>query len=277
MTTKASKHGLRKAAQERSNRHAQRTPLPPRPGQVEAAREPVADLLGLDTLSVVQQATEAASSNESPVDGKSLGKAQAFAAKAEAAGWTVAMGMVAGGHEVTATRGPETIVQAWRNGVWEWPTSFYAHGDRNTKPRNASGAAKLLLRSEEDAAKEAGKVAANKHFRKSEPKDIELKLEEAQRNLPWDPETAPDELILAALTGQAVVWYNRLSRGQESAIVGRRGVRMSLSSDGERIVTFCCPATGYRSCRVSAILRVGRGRSSVTAGSPTHGVTVEVA
>jgi hypothetical protein len=39
MTNVASKHGLRAAATERRNKHAQRTPLPPKPGVVEAAKE----------------------------------------------------------------------------------------------------------------------------------------------------------------------------------------------------------------------------------------------
>lgn len=42
MTNTASKHGLRAAAQERSKKHAQRTPLPPRPGAIEDAREVIA-------------------------------------------------------------------------------------------------------------------------------------------------------------------------------------------------------------------------------------------
>lgn len=247
MTNVANKHGLRKAATERRNRHAQRTPLPPKPGAIEEAREALEE-----AQAVLVDAAQS--------DDRSHSKAQAFAEKAVAAKWQVSLDASSHGVELTATRGAETIVQAWSNGVWQYPASFYAFGDRNTKPRNASGAAKLLVRSQEDAAAEAGKVAANRHFRRSEPKDIEVKLEEAQRRLPFDPDTAPDEIILATLTGQAVVWYNRLSRGQESAIVGRKGPRMTVAPDGERIVTFCCPATGYRSCRVSAILRVGRVR-----------------
>lgn len=257
MTTQASKHGLRKAAEERRNRHAQRNPLPPKPGKVADARAVIAAVVDGDAS-----------------DTRSQAKAQAFAAKAGAAKWSVSTAVVAGAVELTATRGPETLIQAWRNGVWDYTVSFYAYGDRNTKPRNASGAAKLLERSPEDAASEAGKVAANKHFRKAEPKDITVKLEEAQRQLPFDPELDADELILGALAGQALVWYNRLSRGTESAIVGRKGVRMSTTPDGQRVVTFCCPATGYRSCLVTAILKVGRGRHATTKGSEHEVVEV---
>lgn len=261
MTTNASKHGLRAAAKERSTRHAQRTPLPPKPGVVEEVREAVA---------------EAATMTAPATAGKSLGKAEAFAEKARAAKWQVSLNVEGDDAvELTATRDGETIVQAWSGGVWSYPSSFYGYGDRNTKPRNASGALKLLARSPEDAQADASKVAANKHFRKAEPKDITVKLEEAQRRLPFDPEMAPDELILAAVNGQALVWYNSLSRGQEAAMVSRKGARISVTRDGKRVLTFCCPVTGYRSCYVSSLLKVGKGRSNVTAGASTAAVEVE--
>lgn len=268
MTTNANKHGLRKAATERRNRHAQRTPLPPKPGVVEAARRPIDD----------RETAEGGGTHPSVAvdasDSRSQSKAQAFGEKAVAAKWEVSTAIVAGAVELTATRGAETIVQAWRGGVWDYSVSFYAYGDRNTKPRNASGAAKLLVRSPEEAAAEAGKVAANKHFRKSEPKDITVKLENAKRSLPFDPELDADELIVGALAGQAVVWYNRLSRGTESAIVGRSGVRLTVLPDGQRVANFCCPATGYRSCLVTSILKVGRGRRATTKGSEQELVEV---
>lgn len=260
-TTTANKHGLRKAAQERSTRHAQRTPLPPKAGKVEDAR------MVIDSLAALTAGEDA--------DAKSLGKAQAFGERAVAAKWSVVVAPVAGAVELTATRGAETLVQAWRNGVWDYTVSFYAFGDRNTKPRNASGAAKLLERSPDEAAAEAGKVASNRHFRKSEPKDIITRLEDAKKALPFDPENDADELILGTLTGQAVVWYNRLSRGTERALVSRRGAWMSVTPDGQRVVTFCCPATGYRSCLVTSIMKVGRGRVATTKGAETATVEVE--
>ena len=254
----------RAAHQQRTNRHAQRTPLPPRPGAVEAAREPVAK-----SPSLAVAAPEGGT--------RSLSKASAFQAKAEASGWDIVTD-VAGDRdavELTATRGAETMVQAWANGVWQYDASFYGFGDRTIRPRNAAGASKLLSRSESDAATEAGKVAANRHFRKAEPKDIGTKMEEAKQHLPFDPELDADELVLGALTGQALVWYNRLSRGTERAMVSRKGARMSRTPDGQRVVTFCCPATGYRSCLVTAILRVGRGRIATTKGAELASVEVD--
>lgn len=258
--SKIVKKGAGRAAHaERTSRHAQRTPLPPKPGKVEDAKDVLATL-------------QPAESHGEPSDAKSLGKAQAFAAKAVAAKWSASTAVVADAVELTLTRGPEVIVQAWRNGVWQYDASIYAYGDRNTKPRNASGAAKLLNRSPEDAKAEMMKVAANKHFRKAEPKDLVKSLEEAQRSLPFDPAEAPDEIITGVLAGQAVVWYNRLSRSQESAIVGRKGAWITYLDDGERVVNICCPATGFRSFLVTAILRVGRG----TVPSSSETVSVEV-
>jgi hypothetical protein len=274
MTTNASKHGLRAAAKERSNKHSQRTPLPPKPGVVEDVRETV---IGIDPGKTTGVALQPATVAAPATAGKSLGKAEAFAVKARAAKWEVSTEVDAehDAVELTATRDGETIVQAWSGGVWQYPSSFYGYGDRNTRPRNASGALKLLERSPAEAQADAGKVAANKHFRRAEPKDIEVKLEEAQRRLPFDPDLAADEIILGAVNGQALVWYNSLSRGQESALVSRKGGRISMTADGKRVLTFCCPVTGYRSCYVSSLLRVGKGKR------PTVGVqgaqTVEVA
>lgn len=268
MTNNASKHGLRAAAQERTKKHAQRTPLPPRPGVVEAAKLDVSP----EAIAVLAGGT--IESHGEGTDVRSHSKATAFAAKAVAAKWQVSTAEVAGAVELTATRGSELLIQAWRGGVWDYTVSFYGYGDRTTKPRNASGAAKLLDRSPDDASAEASKVASNKHFRKAEPKDITVRLEEAQRALPFDAENDADELISGILAGQAIVWYNRLSRGQESAIVGRKGVRISRLADGARVITFCCPATGYRSCLVTAILKVGRGRRATTKGDATELVEV---
>lgn len=281
VTTNASKHGLRAAATERRNRHAQRTPLPPRAGAVAEAKE-VLTAVGIapgtvvvDSLTAVQAAVVDAKPTGAP--DRSLAKAQAFAALCSQYGWDVAIAPVGDAVELTATRGAETIVQAWSGGVWDYAASFYAFGDRNTKPRNASGASKLLQRAADDAAAEATKVQANRHFRKAEPKDITTKLDQAQRRLPFDPELATDEEISGVLAGQALTWYNRISRGTESAMVSRKGVRISLTPAGERVVTFCCPVTGYRACLVTAILKVGRGRSLVTKGTKTENAAVEVA
>jgi len=290
MTKIVGKGAGRPAAAARTNRHAQRTMLPPKPGVVEEARRPIqtgnfvsgegfrqalaAEAKNLDSA-LVEKAAEFAeewtvqspSSNEDGPDERSHSKAGVFAAKAGELGWDPSVAVRGDAVELTLTRGDETIVQAWRGGVWQYDASVYAYGDRSTKPRNASGAAKLLSRSADDAKAETSKVAANRHFRKAEPKDIVQRLETAQKGLPFDPELATDEEVLTILKGQSLVWYNRISRGQESAIVGRgKDLRMTLNEKGERVINWCCPVTGFRSCLVTAILKVGRGRAEFTKG-----------
>lgn len=273
MATNVVKKGANRAAHaEKTNRHAQRTPLPPRPGVVEAAREAI---ISIDPGKTTGVAVRPAENHGEGTDDRSKEKARAFAEKAGALGWTVAKAIVAGAAEVTATRGPEMMVQAWRGGVWDYTVSYYAYGDRNTKPRNASGAIKILQRTAEAAQIEASKVAANKHFRKAEPKDLSERLETARKALPFDPELATDEEVCAVLAGQALVWYNRLSRGQESGIVGRKGAWITYLPDGQRVVNFCCPAIGYRACLVTAILKVGRGRQATPKGSEHEVVEVD--
>ena len=257
MTTKANKYGLRAAAKERTNRHAQRTPLPPRAGVIEAAREAV---------------KEAASVDATATDGRSVGKAQAFASLAATSGWTVSTEARGEAVEITLTRGAETIVQAWLGGVWQYDASVYAYGDRTTKPRNASGAKRLLGRSEEEASTEMNKVLSNNSFRKREPTD----LANSRPALPFDRGTATDEEIMAAVAAHAIVWYNRISRGKESALVGaKESVRMTYLPTGERILNWCCPVTGFRSCLVESILQVGRGRNATTKGAEHAIVEVE--
>jgi hypothetical protein len=247
MTTNASKFGLRKAAQERTSRHAQRTPLPPKAGMVQAARE-------------VQAAAKAAESPVAGSDTKSLGKANGFAAKAVAAKWQAAIASRGDAVEVTATRGPETIVQAWVNGVWQYDASVYAFSDRTTKPRNASGALKLLDRSLEEAAAEMAKVTANNAFRKRQPTDL------APIALPLEADLLTDEEAAKFFRGQTVRWYNRMSRAAETAMVSRTAKVYVTRWDGETTVCFCCPVTGFRAFHLSAVLALGRGKASGTDG-----------
>lgn len=244
MTTNASKFGLRKAAEERSNRHAQRTPLPPRRGVVAAARETSLEIRSLKD----------AADHGDGADIKSWNKAEAFKKLAVAAKWQVSTEPRGDVVELTATRDSETIVQAWRNGVWQYDASVYAFADRTTKPRNASGAATLLNRSPEKAAAEAVKVAANNSFRKRTPTDL------APIALPLDPDLLTDEEAAKFFKGQTVRWYNRMSRSPETAMVSKRSTVRVTRFDGEVTVSFCCPVSGFRAFHLSAVLAVGRGR-----------------
>lgn len=240
MTTNANKHGLRAAAAERSRKHAQKTPLPPRKGTIEAAREVIASI-----------------APEKPVaatDDRSLGKAHKFAAAAVAAKWVVLTASRGGAIEVTATRGPETIVQAWLGGVWQYEASVYAFADRTTKPRNAAGALRYLTRTVEAADAETQKVNANNAFRKREPKAL------APIILPLDPELLTNEEAAKFFRGRTVKWYNRIARSPETAMVSRQSVVRVTRWEGETTVSFCCPIRGFRAFHLSAVLAIGRGR-----------------
>lgn len=258
MTTNANKHGLRAAAAERSKKHAQRTPLPPRAGVVEAARMPV-DL----NLRTERGATAP--------DAKSAAKAAAFLQAAVAAGWTGGTAQRGEATELTLTRGPETIVQAWANGVWQYDASVYAFADRTTKPRNASGAQQLLTRSPEMAQEETAKVAGNNAFRKREPKSLSTIV------LPLDPELLTDEEAAKYFRGRTIRWYNRWTRGAETATVSRASTVTVKRYGDEVTIAFCCPVTGFRAFHLSAVLAVGRGKAVETDAAAVELLTEDAA
>lgn len=239
MTTNANKYGLRAAAAERSNRHAQRTPLPPRPGDIADAQEAVAE------------AKEILSGN-----GKSERKAAAIAALAVGLGWTaVASASDADPDrwELVATRDSEVIHQAWVNGVWQYEASTYTIGDRGTRPRNAAGTKKLLERSAADAQSELQKVASNTFFKRRVTTDAPSVR---RTKLPFEMTDDPD-VIMSALQGKRVKWLNRQSGSpEEASITGTRHNRLAQVGE-ERIFQFCeHRGQGFRAFRLSDILRV---------------------
>lgn len=300
MTTKASKFGLRKAAQERTSRHAQRTPLPPRAGQVEAASEPVegqeygkmtqpelrraAKKLGIQStmdapkgklLSAIlakEKQLAAARADEKPAkkkaepepktkaikDSKSWPKAEAVMKAVEPHGWTCEHEVHDGDNiEVTAVRGDEVLWISWTAGVLtSSPMPTYTIADRTVKLRNASALKQYASRKPEAGVKELEKVRSNTFFRKkpTEPK---------KHKLPFDPATATDTEVIDALLGKAVAWHNSLSQNSEAAQIGRNPRKVSIAEhQGDRIVKFCCPETGFRAFRLSALTKVGGRRGS---------------
>lgn len=239
MTTNASKHGLRAAAQERTKKHAQRTPLPPKAGVVEEAK------------AVIEEALTELQGSKSHV------KAVAFIAEVKAQGWTTEMRVEDGDRiEVTARRGDEHLFIEWMNGVYQ-NSATYTIADRTIKLRNASAAKQYAGRDATAGAEELVRVTTNKSFRKKA-----VPSEQLQRSkLPFDLETATEKEIMAALLGRSVTWHNRISVRSEQAVVGKDPRRAHFTEhDGERIFNFCCPNTGFRSFRLSALLRVGKAQ-----------------
>jgi hypothetical protein len=265
VTTTANKHGLRKAADERRSKHAQRSPLPqkqePIPGTPEFRESQIE--AGMERKRVRRLAeTEALRAAIAPktaaIISKSISKADVFAAEIRKHGWSVT---IEGDAAVTATRGNETIWIQWVNGVFQ-NTATYTIADRTVKLRNASAAKSYAERSPETGAEELARVGTNRFFRKRETPPEEVN---AQRQpLPFDPATALDDDVFSALAGRKVTWHNRFREVAESAVfpVDYRPPFVHMSEyDGERIVNFCCPATGFRSFRLSALLSVSRGKS----------------
>lgn len=244
VTTTASKHGLRVAAGERRTRHAQNTPLPPKAGVVEAAKTVIAALPS------------------------HVAKAKAFADFCRTSGWEVFTSLEGDLAEVTARRGVEAIHQAWVNGVYHNESATYTVSDRTVSTRNIAAAKRLAERSPEDAKAELDRVASNRAFRRRDTTPSKMRL-------PFDPETATEREVIDALLGKGVAWHNRFRQVPETAMVGRdpRSVRVE-EQNGQRVVLFCCPATGFRAFRLSALTRVGRAKSP-TKGQALAEVTVE--
>jgi hypothetical protein len=295
VTTNVPKGANRASAAKRTAKHAQRTPLPPRPGTVKDARDAFAEAVRISDTAEYAEDLEAIAPILDPAlvakaaealtewvghnaetdrreertakaatmavavssgDPRSQAKAEAFAAAAAKSGWktTIDNGVLSPVTELTATRGPEQIVQAWLNGVWQYDASIYAFADRTTKPRNAAGAGRLLERTPDAAKAEMAKVETNKSFRRREPTEIR------PMTLPFEVDTATDEEVSKFLRGQTVKWYNRFRRVPEVAMVGRQTKIYLTYYEGAPIVNWCCPVTGFRSCRLDAILGLGRGR-----------------
>lgn len=246
MTKTANKQGLKKAAQERSKKHAQTTPLPPKAGKAREVQE------------IIAEAVAATAGT------KSAEKSQAFIAEVAKHGWASEIRVEEGDRiEVTSKRGDEILFIEWMNGVYQ-NSATYTIADRTVKIRNASAAKAYAARDPKAGAEELVRVTSNKAFRKKA-----VPSEDLQRSrLPFDPATATEPEILEAILGRTVVWHNRISVRSETAVVGKDPRRAHFTEfEGERIFNFCCPNTGFRSFRLSGLLRVGRVATKALAGA----------
>lgn len=160
--------------------------------------------------------------------------------------------------ELTAKRGDEVLWISWTKGVLTTePMPSYTIADRTIKLRNASAVKQYAAREPEAGTKELERVASNRFFRKrpTEPK---------RSKLPFDPALATDEEVLTALIGKAVAWHNQYRETEETAVVGVRGgkqpVELREREDGQRVLWFCCPDTGFRAFALSQLTHVGGGK-----------------
>jgi len=198
-----------------------------------------------------------------PEDSKSCAKAAPVCEAMTQHGWSTLLILAEGTEstedvwELTGKRGDEVLWISWTKGVLTIePMPSYTIADRTIKLRNASAVKQYAARKPEEGIRELDKVSNNRYFRKraTEPK---------RSRLPFDVNLATDEEVLAALVGKAVAWHNQYRETEESAIVGvpggRQPVELRESQSGERVLWFCCPQTGFRAFRLSALTKVGSG------------------
>lgn len=195
---------------------------------------------------------------------KSWQKALAFRGSVAALGWSTSCDFAPDGEpedivEVMAQREDEHLWISWTGGAMTLqPMPSYTISDRTIKLKNASACLKYAARDPKAAHDELGKVVSNKAFRR--------KAETPKKaRIPFDIGLATDEEVIAALAGHSVDWYNSISGAMESGVLGRDAHRIKIQAldGGDRIVKFCCYATGFRAFRLSALTRVG-GYSKVT-------------
>lgn len=278
-TTTVPKGSGRAAARERTNRHAQRTALPPKPGVVEAAREPISEPSARGARATCPVCTEDLSARgmprhlkahaergekepsaavEAPAESTPTDtptKAHKHATAFSEAGWKVEVQTSDGGYaELIAVRGTETIHQAWVSGVYVPESASYTIGDRTVKTRNVAEALRWGKRSVGDAETEFAKVGSNKSFVKRAPAE-----KPKAAKLPFDPETVTEPELVAAIAGAKIRWMSRLSNQEETAIVhpDPRKIREEMQY-GFRTVLFLCMTTGFRAFRLVDILSVSK-------------------
>jgi hypothetical protein len=295
MTTTANKFGLKKAAQERSNRHAQKTPLPPRAGSVDEATEPVEGqpygkmtapelrkvlngmgffpAKGLDRgrlleliLNVEMKAAKAdlaAAEKQLPrkvkasVSDATLDASKSFAKASD----VMSVGMKHGWDMTPERLEGDTVELLMKRGDEVLWISWTA-GVLTTEPMPSYTVADRTIK--------LRNASAVKQYAAREPETGKKELVKVQSNrffrkraieptrakLPFDPKLATDEEVIARLSGKAIAWHNSRTQGTEQANVGLRWLELREVEDGDRIFSFCGPGTGFRACRLSAITSV---------------------
>jgi hypothetical protein len=260
----------RPAAAARTKKHAQRTPLPPKPGKVEDAQEVIAEAKATRTQAKTAKTSERPSEGasraqiEGSLDPKSGPKALAFVDRANQSGWDTLVEGNGTVVSVTATRGEESVEIRWDAGVYQtWAT--YVCGDRSIKLRNASHALKQMALSPAEADASNSKVATNKALRGPRRERGEEETPMTRKPLPFALDASEGD-IRRAVMGRRIVWRNRITKTAESGRVPKyadsehamlaRIVVKDHPTNGERVLTWPAVGEGFRSCRLSDILAV---------------------
>jgi hypothetical protein len=190
--------------------------------------------------------------------GKSMAKAEAFLKAAAELGWgefarsapeQETYGVIVG-------RGEERITISWRAGVFIGEECYHSHPGRSPrKVINASAAKKIMAIPAAQAAEEAAKVSAHKLARPR--RDRSATATTAPRKaLPFDPETAPDEDVIRAVSGHQISWTNEISGAIDESYVKGSIDEISIQpGKSGRSIRFTS-AEGFRSVRVSSIVAI---------------------
>lgn len=203
------------------------------------------------------------------------GKAKAFADDAKEAGWDVSYEYSdsANGREVViASKGkadnPTSLTLVWDNNRYNYGESEYVVSGGSRTVRNASEARRILTG---ELKPQPGKGTGRQVAKKTKAGNgIEKKTEEKLqpvrvkpklgRMLPWDEETVTEGDILKAVVGKRLVWKNRISGGYNEARVlpdpNQKQLYIASNSKQERCLNFAAQDGGFRSVRLSAIIRV---------------------
>ena len=208
-----------------------------------------------------------------PVATAGASKAQQFALRAEAAGWTVERKVEGPSKRAICFRGDETVEVGWTNEVADGPViGHHVHANGTTGIKNAASAMRII-------EGKPGEFIPNPKA-KAIRAQTKPKAERVAKPLPFDPYNSKDEEVIAAVRGKRVIWINSLDSDNPSE--GRVPQKprdphllpsgklskkkfdhtfISLSKDedtlGERILNFCDPGVGFRACFIGAIIRVG--------------------
>ncbi len=271
-TTTANKHGLRKAAQERTKKHAQRTPLPPKDGVEKVGVPEYAEAYGRMTqpqlrkalfekfgqrsandcpkgklLEVIlkkeREARASAPAPEprpskkasAPVESRSAAKAAPIQAIMEANGWESSLLRAEGTEEAD----DEMELEARRGDETLWIS--WTKGVLTTEPMPSYTIGDRTIKLRNASAVKQYAVRAPDAGAKELQKVVENKFFKKRApepstikrsKLPFDPESASESEIIDALMGKAVAWHNRLRETPETAIVGKNVRRIHFTEFG---------------------------------------------
>jgi hypothetical protein len=275
MTTVIPKGAGRKAHNERTNRAAQRTPLPPKGSRGptglsktgtarviadEAAKQVAAKVNnGSKPAKPVKPAKAAKPDKYQPVHSP---KVESLLDTIKAAGWNSMTSQDEHRRTcVEATRGKERVV-VWFTAAdtmeFDPMPTYYRPDGSAVKLRNVS-AAKKQLALPEDAR--PVKTAVTKIVGRRAAVVAE-QPEEPRRRLPFDPETASDAEVLKAVDGAILVWRSGRDAQVEHAhaVPNSKQLRVQDHPDGigpaARIIHFVSVEGGFRAVRLDRLLRI---------------------